>query len=212
MLSFNLEEFLTVLERYNLCIWPLQISAYFLGILILFFSFKRTKYSNKIILAILSFYWLWNGIVFCPFFWAQTYKFAYLFGAFCIIQGLLFLIAIFKSDISIQFHPNFYSIVGLLFVVYAMLGYQLFGYFIGHIYPKFFPFGLVPCPTAILTFGLFLITDRVFPKHYLIIPFILAMGGFLATYKGVLEDLGLIIIGLLGTAMILIRDKRVKKS
>lgn len=211
MLSFNLDEFLMVLERYNLYIWPLQIFTYFLGILALFFTIKRTKYSDKIILAILSFYWFWNGIVFCLMFWAQTYKFAYLFGVVCIMQGFLFLIAVFKSVISMHFQLSSYSIIGLVFVVYAMVGYQLFGYFLGHIYPKFFPFGLVPCPTAIFTFGLFLITDKRLPKYYLFIPFFVAMGGFLAAYKGILEDLVLIITGFLGTAMLLIRDKRIKE-
>ena len=209
MLSFTLEEFLMALERYNLSIWPLQIFAYLFGIVILYFSIKRTKYSNKIVLAILSLYWFWNGIVFCPIFWAPTYKFAYLFGAFCIVQGFLFLIGIFKSNISINYRANFHSIIGIIFAVYAMVGYQLFGYFLGHVYPSFFPFGLVPCPTAIFTFGLFLMTDKKIPKYYIIVPFIVAMGGFLAAYKGILEDIGLIIAGLLGTYLILQRNKRI---
>lgn len=207
MLSFTLEEFLMGLERYNLSIWPLQIFAYLFGIVILYFSIKKTKYSNKIVLAILSLYWFWNGIVFCLIFWVPTYKFAYLFGVFCIIQGFLFLVGIFKSNFSINFRANSLSIIGIIFVVYAMVGYQLFGYFLGHVYPKFFPFGLVPCPTTIFTFGLFLMTDKKFPKYYLIVPFIVAMGGFLAAYKGILEDIGLIIAGLLGTYLILHRDR-----
>jgi len=212
MLSFTLEEFLMVLERYNLSICPLQIISYILGLLAVFFAIKQTKYSMRIVLAILSFYWFWNGIVFCPIFWAPTYKFAYLFGAFGIIQGFLFLRGIFKSDISISLRTNLYSIIGILFVVYAMAGYQLVGYFLGHVYPKFFPFGLVPCPTTIFTFGLFLMTVKKFPKYYLIIPFIVAMGGFLAAYKGILEDLGLIIAGLLGTVMVLLRNKNIKNE
>jgi len=135
--SFILENFLTVLEHYNLSIWPLQIFAYLFGIVILYFSIKRTKYSNNIVLAILSLFWFWNGIVFCPIFWAPTYKFAYLFGVLCIIQGCLFLIGIFKSNISINYSANFHSIIGILFIVYAMVGYQLFGYFLGHAYPRF---------------------------------------------------------------------------
>lgn len=208
MLSFTLEDFLLVLERYNTTIWPLQIFAYLAGILALIFSIKRIRYSNKIILSILSFYWLWNGIVFCPLFWAPTYKFAYLFAAFCIIQGILFLIGVFKTDISIRFHANLNSIFGLVFIIYAMAGYQLYGYYLGHVYPSFFPFGLVPCPTAIFTFGLFLMTDQKLPKYYLIIPLMVAMGGFLAAYNGILEDLGLILTGILGTILLLVRDKR----
>jgi len=196
-----------VLERYNEAVWPLQIVAYILGILALYFVIKKNKYSNQIILAILSFYWFWNGIVFCPF-WAPTYNFAYLFAAFCIIQGVLFMIAIFKSNISFGLPSNLYSIIGIVFIVYAMVGYQVFGYFLGHVYPKFFPFGLVPCPTTIFTFGLFLLTDKKFPRYYLVVPFIVALGGFLAAYKGVLEDIGLIIAGFVGTYLLLQRDKK----
>jgi hypothetical protein len=212
MFSIILEEFLTVLECYNLSIWPLQIFAYLLGIIALFFSIKRPKYSNKIVLVILSFYWFWNGIVFCPIFWAPTYTFAYLFGAFCIIQGLLFLIGAFKSNISIGFRGNFNSIIGIIFVVYAMLGYQLLGYSLGHVYPKFFPFGLVPCPTTIFTFGIFLMTDKKFPKYYLIVPCIVAIMGILAVYKGIFEDIGLILAGVIGTILIILRDRNIKNE
>jgi len=212
MFSITLEGFLMVLERYNLSIWPIQIFAYIFGLLALFFAIKSTKYSNKIILTVLSFFWLWNGIVFCPIYWAPTYKFAYLFGALCIIQGLLFFIGAIKSNMSIRFHPNLYSIIGIVAVIYAVGGYYLLGYFLGHAYPKSFPFGLVPCPTAIFTFGLFLMADKKFPIYYLIIPFILSLAGFLAVYKGILEDIGLIIVGLLGTALILLRDRNSKSA
>lgn len=210
MFEITLEGFLVVLERYNLSIWPLQIFAYIFGFLALFFTVKSTKYSNNIILAVLSFFWLWNGIVFCPIYWAPTYKYAYLFGALCIIQGSLFLIGVIKSNMSIRFHPNLYSIIGILAVIYAMGGYYLLGYFMGHVYPKSFPFGLVPCPTTIFTFGLFLMTDKKFPRYYLIMPFIFSLTGFLAVYKGIVEDIGLIIVGLLGTALILLRDRNSK--
>jgi hypothetical protein len=88
-----------------------------------------------------------------------------------------------------------------------MIGYQLVGYLLGHIYPQYFPFGLVPCPTTIFTFGLFLMTAKKIPTYYLVIPFILAVGGVLAVYKGILEDVGLFIAGLVGTVMIFARDK-----
>jgi len=212
MFSINLEEFLMVLERYNLAIWPLQIFTYLLGILALFFSLKRKKYSNQIILAILSFFWFWNGIVFCPFYWAPIYKYAYLLGFFCFIQGFLFLIGIFKPNISFELRSNLYSIIGIIFIIYAMVGYQLLGYLLEHVYPKFFPFGLVPCPTTIFTFGIFLMTDKKFPKYYLIIPFIVTMVGFLAVYKGIFEDIGLIIAGILGTILIIRRDAQVERK
>ena len=98
----------------------------------------------------------------------------------------------------------------MAFVVYAMVGYQVFGYVLDHVYPRFFPFGLVPCPTTIFTFGLFLMTEKKLPQYYLIIPIIVALGGFLAVSKGIYEDVGLIITGLLGTILVLQKDKNIE--
>lgn len=210
MMSFHIEDFLGVLESYNLAIWPLQIIAFIFGLIALYLAIKKTKYSNRIVLVILSFFWLWNGIVFCPFFWASTYPSAYLFSLFCIIQGLLLVSSIFKSDIVFDYRSNTITLIGLIFIIYAMLGYQLLGYFIGHVYPKFFPVGLVPCPTTIFTFGMFLLTIERIPKYYLLIPLIMGLGGFLAVSKGIYEDIGLIITAILGTILILQRDRKVE--
>lgn len=209
MLSFNTEEFLLVLESYNLAIWPLQIVAYLLGIFALVFLFKPTKYSPKIVLAILSFLWLFNGIVFCFFYWAPL-KFAYIFGIFCSLQGILFLYSLIKSDIEIDYRTNTYALIGILFVIYAMIGYQIFGYYLGHIYPKLFAFGLAPCPTTIFTFGLFLMINKKIPIKYLIIPLVISLGGFLAVYNGIFEDIGLMIGGVLGTVLIILRNRKVE--
>ena len=208
MLSFTLEDFLAVLKQYNLSIWPTQIFAYILGILALFFCIKKTKYSDKIVLTILSLLWFWNGIVFCPLYWAPTYKYAYGFGALLIIQGFLFMRNSIKSNISTCSRSNLQLITGLLFVIYAMAGYQLFGLLLNRVYPQFFPFGLVPCPTTIYTFGLFLVMNKRFPRYILFIPFILSISGLLAVYKGILEDIGLIIAGIVGTVLILQRSKK----
>jgi FtsH-binding integral membrane protein len=90
MLSFSAEEFMLVLEQYNTSIWPMQIVAYLLVILVLFFSFKSSKYSQKIISVILSFLWLFNGVVFSLIYWAPSHLFGYVFGICCIVQGFLF--------------------------------------------------------------------------------------------------------------------------
>ena len=207
MLSFNIDEFLNLLETYNLKIWPLQIIAFIIGFIAVIFAFKKTQFSSKVILACLSLFWIWNGVVFCLLFWATIYKLAYIFAIFCFLQGILFILALFRSDFEIHFRPGLRSIIGIVFIVYAIIGYQVFGYFIGHDYPQFFPFGLVPCPTTIFTFGLFLMTERKFSRFYLIIPIIVASGGFMVVPQGILEDIGLILAGIIGTYLVLKRDK-----
>lgn len=210
MLSFSIKEFLLVLESYNLAIWPIQIFAYVLVILVLFFSFKPTKYSPKIVLAILSFFWLFTGIVFCFIYWVPSHLFGYMFGICFVFQGLMFLYSIGRSDITIGSRNTIYTLIGILFVVYAIIGYQLYGYYLGHIYPEFFAVGLVPCPTVIFTFGIFLIINGKIPIKYLIIPMFSSIGGILAAYNGIYEDVGLVIVGISGTVIIILRDAHAK--
>jgi len=212
MLSFSIEEFFSVLESYNLAIWPTQIFAYVLVILSLFFIFKPTKYSYKIVLAILSFFWLFNGIVFSCLYWAPSHIFGYIFGIFCVLQGLMFIYGIWRSDITID-SPNVnYTLVGILFILYAAIGYQILGYYLGHIYPVFFPVGLVLCPTTIFTFGIFLIINKKIPVKYYIVPLIISLGGFMVVPKGIYEDIGLILAGILGTILIIRRGSKLKRK
>ena len=51
MFSLSLEEFLMVLEHYNLSIWPLQLFAYLGVFAIMVLAINRFKYSNQAILA-----------------------------------------------------------------------------------------------------------------------------------------------------------------
>ncbi len=210
MIPFSVQEFLAVLENYNLAIWPLQIFAYILVLPTLFFSSISKRYSIKIVLAILSFFWLFTGIVFCFIYWAPSHIFGYIFGICCVIQGLLFLYSIYKSDITMGSRNISHLFIGILFVLYAIIGYQIFGYYIGHIYPKFFAVGLVPCPTTIFTFGIFLIIGSKIQIKYFIVPLIISLGGIMAAYNGIYEDIGLAIAGILGTILIVQRNAQAK--
>jgi hypothetical protein len=212
MLSFSLEEFLVVLESYNLDIWPLQIITYVLILLVLFISLTPTKYSAKIVSSILSLFWLFTGIVFCFIYWAPTHIFGYIFGICCTVQGLFFLYYLIRSDITIDPQDKSYKLIGILFVLYAIIGYQVFGYYLGHIYPKFFAVGLVPCPTTIFTIGVFLMMNTKIPIKYVAIPFVISLGGFLAAYNGIYEDIGLIILGVWGIILIIKRNSQIGRT
>jgi hypothetical protein len=209
-LTLTLAQLLATFEKYNLAIWPMQVVAYVLGMMALFFAIKLSRYSSRIISGILCFLWLWTGIVFFPLYFGPVYTPAYGFGLLFIIQGLAFLLSVLKPRLSFGFKGDVYSIVGLLFIAYAMIGYPVVGYFLGHIYPQSPPFGLTPCPGTVFTFGLFLLTDKKVPRLFLVIPLLWALGGVLPVSVGILEDIGLIISGVLGTAMILYRDRKMQ--
>jgi len=206
-LSLSLAQLLSTFERYNLAIWPMQVLAYVLGLVALFFAIRPGRYSSRIITGVLSFLWLWTGIVFFLPYFGPVYTPAYAFGLLFFIQGLVFLAGVAKPRLSFGFKADVYCLVGLVFIAYAMIGYPVVGYFLGHIYPQTPPFGLTPCPGTVFTFGLFLLTDKKVPRLFLVIPLLWALGGVLPVSVGILEDIGLIISGLLGTAMILYRDR-----
>jgi len=205
----SLEQFFNVVKDYNLTIWPMQVIAYLLGIVAIFLAIKKTKYSSRIISAILVFFWLWVGFIFSPIYFIKVFNMAVIYVVLFVIQGIILLIfGVFRPNISFRFKPDVYSIIGIIFIIYAMIAYPAIEYILGRGYPKILSFGLVPCPTTIFTFGLFLWTDKKLPKFILIIPLILAISGFLAIVLGIWEDIGLIIAGILGTIMIVIRDRR----
>lgn len=202
-----LEQLLTTLESYNLAIWPMQVLAYLVGLVAIYSALKTTSYSNSVASGILSFLWIWTGIVFCIFYWGPIYPLGYPFGAFFIVQGLLFLTMAIRPRISFRIELNTHSIIGVLFVVYAMFGYPIVGHFLGHIYPRALPFGLAPCPTAVFTVGLLMMTDKRVPRYILAIPTFWTLSGIVPVSMGVLEDIGLVAAGLICTPMILLRDR-----
>lgn len=66
-------------------------------------------------------------------------------------------------------------------------------------------FGVAPCPTTIFTFGLLLLTRGPVPLRLLVIPLLWALvGASAALHLGVREDLGLVVTGLVATALLLL--------
>ncbi|MBI4789709.1 MAG: hypothetical protein HY782_21980 [Chloroflexi bacterium] len=207
-MQLNPEVLWAAFAKYNLTIWPLQVVAYVLIIAALFVAAKKVKHSDRIVAAILAFFWLWLGIMFwMPF--AQMFAPAYALAALCVIQGVLFLIGIARPSMSYRIGTDVFSVTGLALVMYATIFYPLVGYAVGHIYPRAMLVGVFPCPTTVVTFGLFLCTEKKLPKYLLVVPFLFALLGILWASRGIVEDVGLVIAGILATAMIMYRDRKV---
>jgi hypothetical protein len=205
-LSVDLDQLMSVFGSYNPAIWPMQVFAYLAGLVALYSASKQTRFSNNIASGILSFFWMWTGIVFCLFYWAPTYPAAYAFGILFIAQGLVFLLNAIKPTLSYRAQRNKFTLIGGLFVAYAMVGYPLFGYLLGHVYPRSLPFGLVPCPTAVFTFGLLMMTDKRISWNVLAIPAIWSVCAVVPVVSGIYEDAGLILAGLVCIPMLMRRD------
>jgi len=206
---FTIDQFLNVFKTYNEAVFPMQIIFYLSAIIIIYILFKEIKGRNKIINGILSFYWIWIGIVYNFIFFTTINKAAYIFGSLFILQGLLFLyFGTFKNSISYNFNKIVINYLGAVFILYALILYPILGNLLGHQYPYSPTFGL-PCPTIIFTFGVLLFVNKKIGILLLIIPLLWSLIGFNAAVSlSIYEDFGLLIAGVIGFITLLISNKR----
>jgi len=213
-IPFTVEQFLEVFENYNTAIWPMQVVVYALALIALTAAATTSRYGSRLTSAVLGFFWIWMGAAYHLLHFSPINKAAYVFGGMFIVQGFVFLhVGVLGSALSFRCRMDSYCAVGTLFVLYAMVFYPIIGHLVGHGYPQSPCFGVAPCPTTIFTFGLLLCTDRRVPKPVLAIPFLWSIIGFTAAIKlGVLEDVGLLVAGVGGSALLFVRDRSLPRA
>lgn len=204
-IPFTQTEFKQVFSIYNEAIWPIQIIAYILAVIVIILILKRTKTSNMIICMILSAYWVLAGVGYHIMFFNAINPAAYAFGALFIIQGQLFLLLGMSTEmLQFGYEKGIALCAGLVLVTYSMIIYPLFGILFGHAYPEAPVFGVAPCPITIFTFGILLLTIRRIPRYLLIIPVIWSLIGFTAAFKlGIYQDFGLPVSAFIAVLLIL---------
>jgi hypothetical protein len=212
MLPFTPEQFLNVFATYNQAVWPLQVVLILLAGAAVFLAVKPNSCSNQLITGLLAFLWLWTGVAYHLAFFTRINRGAYAFGALCIVQAVFFLFAgVVRRDLIFQAWGNAVGVIGGLFIVYALLVYPALGYAMGHRYPVAPTFG-APCPTTIFTFGLLLWVEERMSRYVLWIPLLWSLiGAFAAVFLGIWEDAGLPVAGIVGTTLILWRNRRMTR-
>ena len=207
MLPFTIDEFLGEFERYNVAVWPAQLLLYALGILAICLALQRKADFSKVVSLILALFWIWMGLVYHFWFFSAINGAALLFAAFFVLQGILFFISgVWKHKLRFRFTPDPFAIIGGAFLIYALVIYPALGHWLGHQHPAAPTFGL-PCPTTIFTFGMLLWTNRRVPLYLLPIPFAWSLLGMSAAISlGTTEDYGLLVAGLVGSSLIILRD------
>lgn len=196
MLPFTTDQFLEVFAKYNNAIYPNQWVLILAALAAVIFSF--TKNLKKTSVLLLAFLWAWAGVVYHLLFFTRIKGVAVLFGILFLVQSLIF-IQIGAIQGSIGFQPRFNTrgVLGVFWMVYALVLYPLLNYLLGHQYPRSPSFG-VPCPVTIFTFGLLFWTYRPIPLLVIVIPFFwTAIGASAAFLLGIYEDLGLLFVGVI---------------
>ena len=207
-LPFTTEQFLEVFRNYNLSVWPMQVVLFLIGCSALYLAVKRRPSSGRFISAMLAFLWVWMGVAYHLINFTTINRAAYAFGALFIGQGLVFLYAgVFKASLSFQYRSDRYGLTGAILILYAMVIYPVLGYLLGHVYPQSPTFGL-PCPTTIFTFGILLWTNKKVSLAVLAVPFLWSIIGSTAAWSlGIREDIGLLVAGLAGTLLMVMRGR-----
>ena len=208
---FTTEQFFEVIRNYNISVWPMQILLNLIAIGGIILLFLNIKYKSRFVFWILAFLWIWMGLVYHLIFFTRINPAAYLFGSLFILQSLLFAYdGFFHSSRQSPQSVDIYNITGALFILFALLIYPVLGAHFSHKYPDSPTFGL-PCPTTIFTFGILLLMKTRVRVWFLIIPVIWSVIGFTAALKfGVYEDTGLLVAGIGGFVMILLRNRQMK--
>ena len=203
-MPFTAQQFLDVFRAYNEAVWPLQFVFYALAVAAIALSLRNTMTTtNRVVGAILTFLWLWMGVVYQLIFFRTINPLASAFGVLFILQAALFgWFGIATTRLSFRPQRDWAGVVGWVLIAYALVGYPLIGYALGQHYPAMPTFGL-SCPTTIFTIGLLLWAARPIPKALLIIPILWSMLGLsAATTLGIREDLGLIVAGAFAVALL----------
>ena len=213
-IPFTVEQFFNIFGTYNTAIWPAQVVAYILGLVALGLALSDNRLSSRIISGILALFWIWMGVVYHMAYFSIINPVARIFGLFYVLQGVFFfLIGAILGRLTFQFNYKPLPLLGACFILYAMVIYPLLGLAFGHSYPKAPLFGVAPCPTTIFTFGILLWATTPVPAYLLVIPFLWSLIGMSAAVNlRVPQDYGLVIAGVLGTALILIQNRKAKRS
>ena len=213
MIPFTVDQFLNVFEQYNVAVWPAQVFLYTMGIVAVCLTLSQQKDFSRGVSLILSLFWIWMGLAYHFWYFSTINRAALIFAAFFVLEGIIiFIVGVLKHQLKFRFSLNFYDIVGGVFLLYALIVYPVFGYWLGHRYPAAPTFGL-PCPTTIFTFGLLLWTNRRVPLYVLAIPLAWTFLGFWAAISlGMIEDLGLLMTGLIGSMLIIVRNTSIPQA
>ena len=208
-LPFTADVFLSLFETYNRAIWPAQVVAYVLGIAVLLLALRPMAATGRIVPAVLSAYWLWNGVVYHLMYFLQINFAALGFGALFVLQGVLFAGHALRGRHGTRFRADIFGWSGLSLALLALAVYPLLGWLAGHSWPRAAMFGVAPCPTVIFTFGMLLMAEGRAPLLLAVIPFVWSLiGGSAVFLLGIPEDLSLLLAGVVGFGLLVWKSRR----
>ena len=211
---FTADVYFSLFETYNSAIWPAQLVAYGLGIVALVLAVWPLAAGGRIVLAVLSAFWLWNGIAYHLMYFFQINFAALGFAVLFALQGVLFAAIAIGGRRRFRFQPDVIGWSGVLFCLFALVGYPLLGWIAGHGWPRAAAFGVAPAPTTIFTFGVLMMLEGRVPLYLAVIPLLWSLaGGSAAVFLlRIPEDWSLLLGGVVGFGLIVWKRRQQSTS
>ena len=211
---FTADVYFSLFETYNSAIWPAQLVAYGLGIVALVLAVWPLAAGGRIVLAVLSAFWLWNGIAYHLMHFFQINFAALGFAVLFALQGVLFAAIAIGGRRRFRFQPDVIGWSGVLFCLFALVGYPLLGWIAGHGWPRAAVFGVAPAPTTIFTFGVLMMLEGRVPLYLAVIPLLWSLaGGSAAVFLlRIPEDWSLLLGGVVGFGLLVWKRRQQSTS
>jgi hypothetical protein len=205
------DELLALFAEYNPAIWPMHLIAYVAAAAVLVLIVVRpSRTTDRLVVALLAGLWLFIGVVFQGIYVRDIdATLSVVYAAIFIGQALaLVFVGVIADRVAFRVERTPAAIIGAAAIAYSLIVYPLLGVAFGHPWPEAPLFGAAPCPTTIFTFGLFLLVRPPFPKVLLVVPLIWAvLATPAAVGRGVYEDVALLTVGVLATAVLIWRER-----
>ena len=159
LLMFSPRTYYRLFELYNIELWPLQLFALALGLVILLLWRRRSEMAGRALAAILALCWLW---VAWAYHWQRyasiNWAAHYYAPAFTLESLLLLWLGVLRGRFTIAPAGGVRQRIGLVLFVLALLCFPLVGPLLGRSWSQAEIFGMAPDPTALATLGILLLS------------------------------------------------------
>ncbi|NKB58775.1 MAG: hypothetical protein GKS00_20795 [Alphaproteobacteria bacterium] len=178
MIPFSRDVFLDLVAQYNALLWPAQIAALLLGLVVLYFSIRTHDGNSRFPVLIVAVSWLAVGIGYFALHFSTLNWAAWLSAALFVTQALLLVwTGVIRSGFRLHYDNDIASQIGVALLAFAIAGYPLLGLATGTGTAALPIVGIDPGPTVLLTWGFLLLSTTPAPLVLAVIPFIAACVG-----------------------------------
>jgi hypothetical protein len=195
----------TVFGRGNAAIWPMQLVWYASAAAMIGLAFWPSRRASQLICLLAAAYFAWVGIV---FFGVIDSGMTLWVIAFLLEAILLVVAGIVRRDLVFAPRWNLSSVLGVVFMCYALVAYPIIEMLGGYPLRASPVFGLAPCVTVFFAFGLLLWARPPLPKYVLLLPLAWALQAAPDNIAmGHVPDFPLILVGAVTAGLIIWRDR-----